>query len=60
MLMELEIKLPWLLEFTYNFRSDVLCLTFHVITQLHLFHLEKLELLMLVQRRLHGIEEFSE
>ena len=58
--MELEIKLPWLLEFTNKLRSDVLHLTFHVITQLHLFHLEKLELLMLVHVRLHGIEAFSE
>ena len=58
--MELEIKLPWLLEFTNNFRSSVLCLTFHVITQLHLFHLGKLELLMLVHMRLHRIEAFPE
>ena len=48
--MELEIKLPWLL----------LHQTFYIITQLHLFHLENLELLMSVHVRLHGTEIFSE
>ena len=57
--MELEIKLPQLLAFINNFRSDVPHLTFHVITWLHLFYLENLELFVLVHVRLHGIEAFS-
>ena len=50
MLMKLEIKLPWLL----------LCLNLYIIIWLHLFHLENVELLMLVHVRLHGIEAFSD
>ena len=40
--LELELELPWLLAFTNIFRSDVLHLTFHVITWLPLFYLRKI------------------
>ena len=56
--MELELKLPQLLAFTNNFSSDMPHLTFHVITQLYQFYLEKLELFMLVHVRLHGLRHF--
>ena len=57
--MELELELLWLPAFTNTFRSDVPCLTFHVITWFPLFYLEKLELFMLVHVRWHGIGAFS-
>ena len=41
-------------------RSGIPCLTSYIITQLHPFSLEKLELFMLFHVRLHGIEAFSE
>ena len=41
-------------------RSAVPHLTSHIITQLHPFSLENLELFMLFHTRLHGIEAFSE
>ena len=59
MLMELELELPQLLAFTNIFRTDVLHLTFYIITWLHLIHLEILELFMLIHMGLHGIEAFS-
>ena len=40
-------------------RSGIPHLTSYIITQLHLFSLEKLELFMLLHVRLHGIEAFS-
>ena len=48
--MELDIKLPQLLVH----------LTFYIITWVCLFHLENLELVMVVYVRLHGIEAFAE